>query len=51
MQNDAMTAAYIEAIYFTDTGDSGQPDADAELSEMESTFHNLTRRKLAMIFG
>jgi hypothetical protein len=33
MNNDAMTAAYIEAIYFTETGDSGQPDADAQLSE------------------
>jgi len=32
MKTDAMTAAYIEAIYFTETGDDGQPDADAELT-------------------
>jgi len=32
MINDKMTAAYIEAIYFTETGDVGQPDSDAELS-------------------
>lgn len=25
--------AYIEAIYFTDTGDTGQPTSDAELDE------------------
>jgi len=31
MTNDRMTAAYIEAIYFTETGDEGQPDRDAEL--------------------
>lgn len=29
---DAMTKAYIEAIYFTETGDSEQPGADAELT-------------------
>ncbi len=32
MKIDKMMAAYIEAIYFTDTGDEGQPDCDAELS-------------------
>jgi hypothetical protein len=32
MTNDKMTGAYIEAIYFTETGDSGQPDSDAPLS-------------------
>ena len=26
------TSAYIEALYFTDTGDVEQPDSDAELS-------------------
>lgn len=26
--------AYIEAIYFTDTGDTGQPDSGAELCEV-----------------
>jgi hypothetical protein len=30
---DAMTDAYIEAIYFTETGDGGQPPADADLTE------------------
>ncbi len=29
-----MTAAYIEAIYFTETGDGDQPDADAELTPL-----------------
>ena len=29
---EAMTQAYIAAIYFTETGDDGQPAADAELS-------------------
>ena len=29
---DAFTAAYIEALYFTDTGEEGQPAADAELA-------------------
>lgn len=33
MQHDAMTAAYIEAIYFTETGDEGQPSADAVLTD------------------
>ena len=32
MTNDTMTAAYIEAIYFTETGDLEQPSADAELT-------------------
>ena len=27
------TAAYIEAIYFSDTGDTDQPENDAELSD------------------
>lgn len=31
--NDAMVDAYIEAIYFTETGDDGQPDRNAELTE------------------
>jgi hypothetical protein len=30
--NDKMTEAYIEAIYFTETGDEGQPSADEPLS-------------------
>ena len=30
--NDTMTEAYIEAIYFTETGDDGQPEPDAPLS-------------------
>jgi len=30
---DKMTDAYIEAIYFTETGDDNQPDSDAELSK------------------
>lgn len=29
---ETMTAAYIEAVYFTDTGDCDQPPADAELT-------------------
>lgn len=29
---EAMTQAYIEAIYFTETGDDGQPEPDAELT-------------------
>ena len=33
MNNDAMTAAYIEAVYFTETGDTDQPAANAELTE------------------
>lgn len=32
MTRDAMFDAYVEAIYFTETGDEGQPPADAELS-------------------
>lgn len=32
MKTDVMVEAYIEAIYFTDTGDTDQPPADAELS-------------------
>lgn len=32
---DTMTAAYIEAIYFTETGDGNQPDADAELEPID----------------
>lgn len=30
---ELFTQAYIEALFFTDTGDDGQPPADAELSE------------------
>ena len=30
---ERFTAAYIEALYFTDTGDVEQPPADAELAE------------------
>lgn len=41
MQNDAMTAAYIEAIYFTETGDAEQPESDAPL-------HVDTAREAAM---
>lgn len=29
---DAFTAGYIEAIYFTETGDSEQPDSEIEMS-------------------
>ena len=29
-----MEAAYIEAVYFTDTGDSEQPTPDAELTDL-----------------
>ena len=29
---DAFTAAYIEAIYFTETGDSDQPSQEIEMS-------------------
>lgn len=32
MKIDQMTAAYIEAIYFTETGDTDQPETDAPLS-------------------
>jgi hypothetical protein len=31
MTDDKMTAAYIEALYFTETGDEDQPTRDAEL--------------------
>lgn len=30
---ETFTAAYIEAMYFSDTGDTGQPANDAELAE------------------
>lgn len=29
---DRFTAAYIEAVFFTDTGDDGQPSREADLS-------------------
>lgn len=29
---DTVTRGYIQAIYFTDTGDSEQPDSDAEIA-------------------
>lgn len=32
---ETITNAYIEAIYFTETGDGGQPDALAELSDLD----------------
>lgn len=32
MKTSQFTAAYIEAIYFTETGDGDQPGADATLS-------------------
>lgn len=32
---DTMTAAYIEAIYFTETGDTDQPPKDAELTAFD----------------
>ena len=31
---DTMTAAYLEAIYFTETGDTDQPDSDAEVDPL-----------------
>lgn len=31
---ETLTQAYIEAIYFTETGDRGQPPADAELTAL-----------------
>lgn len=31
-QQDAFTQAYIEAMFFTDTGEEGQPAADARLA-------------------
>lgn len=31
MFTDEMAKAYIEAMYFTETGDEGQPDSGAEL--------------------
>lgn len=33
-KTEAMVAAYIEAIYFTETGDNDQPPADAELTPL-----------------
>lgn len=33
MTDDTMTRAYLEAVYFTETGDTDQPDTDAELTE------------------
>jgi len=30
---DRFTNAFIEAFYFADTGEDGQPDSDADLSE------------------
>ena len=30
---ETFTRAYIEALYFSDTGEEGQPPADAELAE------------------
>jgi len=32
MTDDTMTTAYIEAIYFTETGDDGQAESTAELT-------------------
>jgi hypothetical protein len=29
---DRFTCAYVDALFFTDTGNEGQPDSDAELS-------------------
>ncbi len=34
---EAMTKAYIEAIFFTETGDNGQPEGAAELSALDKT--------------
>lgn len=31
---ETMTRAYIEAIYFTETGDTDQPEPDAELTPL-----------------
>lgn len=31
---ERMTKAYLEAVYFTDTGDGDQPDADAQLTPL-----------------
>lgn len=33
-QTERVYLAYIETVYFTDTGDNGQPPADAELTEL-----------------
>lgn len=33
-QAEQMTRAYIEAIYFTETGDLDQPDSNAELTPL-----------------
>lgn len=33
LSSETMYRAYIEAVYFTDTGDSDQPGPDAELSD------------------
>lgn len=46
MTDDKMVQAYIEAIYFTETGDDGQPGKDAELHvdtafEARSACHRL----------
>lgn len=35
INTDRMTAAYIEAVYFTETGDDEQPPATATLSDYE----------------
>lgn len=32
---DTMVAAYIQAIYFTETGDTDQPAADAEICDYD----------------
>lgn len=34
MHTDQMYKAYIEAVYFTDTGDNDQPDANADLTPL-----------------
>lgn len=34
MNNERMAKAYLEAVYFTETGDSGEPGPDAELTPL-----------------
>lgn len=50
-RTETMTRAYLEAIYFTETGDGDQPDADAELTPLCKAQAFIDCRNFLMAIG
>lgn len=50
-RTETMTHAYLEAIYFTETGDADQPDTDADLTPLCKAQAYIDCRNFMMAIG